>query len=474
MLGIEVALEHCDRRCIGYFRGEQGLVSACVGSTSHQHRIALGGACVALLAVAGAVLQECRAQEIEQYLPITVPGYDQRGGAVIATRPLTEYDPLGVHVGAFTVRTQLNEGVLYNDNVLGRSGGPGSWAIGTAPSVSFNSNFARNSIGGSFSLNDTHYLDQPAQTRTDYSASLGGTYQIGSDSVTIAASELYQHEDPTSIDSRTLQTPLGFHVTDVRVLYDTSFGRWRLEPTAEYLAFRFDDQTLPGDTFRQKVRDRDAYVGALTTRYEFFPGRSVVFVVRGVQTRYVASLGGAIRPDSTAYEALAGIDYSVSGNLQVLLLGGYEVRQFQNSALHTISSPVAQAAVIWTPTGLTTVTAKAARTIQDAIGETTTGVTTTQGRLVVDHELRRNWLLQAAAGAVYAEYAQGGGNQTVYSAGTSATYRVNRNLRVTGSYNFTAITGTTTQLGFVPFGAFAVPNSNFNQNLFLLQVGLAL
>ncbi len=430
----------------------------------------LGGATVA---------QDCRAQEIEQYLPITVPGYDQRGGAVIPARPLTEYDPLGVRVGAFTVRTQLDEIVSYADNVLGRAGGPGSWIIGTAPSVSFNSNFARNSIGGSFNINDAHYLGQSAQTRTDYSGSLGGSYQIGNDTVTVAASELYQHEDPLSIDSRTLQTPLGFHVTDLRVLYDTSFGRWRFEPSVEYLGYRFDDQTLPGDTFRQKVRNRDTLVEGLTTRYEAFPGRSVVFIVRAVETRYVAALYGALRPNSNAYEALGGLDYSVSGNLQVLLLGGYEVRQFESSLLKTISSPVAQAAVVWTPSGLTTVTARAARTIEDAIGETTTGVTTTRGRVVVDHELRRNWLLQATAGVVYAEFAQGGGNQTVYSAGVSATYRVNRNLRVSGSYNFSALAGANTPPpGFLSspilVGSNANFNQNFNQNVFLLRVGLAL
>jgi len=464
------------------------LVSACVRFTGRQHRVAvngvfravvkwslLGSGGAALLAGLTAFPQTSSAQEIEQYLPITVPGYDQRGGAVIPVRPLTEYDPLGVRVGAFTVRTQLDEIISHNDNVLGRSGGPGSWIIGTAPSVSFNSNYARNSIGGSFSLSDARYLDQSAQSRTDYSGSLGGSYQIGEDTVTIAASELYQHEDPTSIDSRTLQTPLGFHVTDVRVLYDTSFGRWKFEPNAEYLAYRFDDQTLPGDTFRQKVRDRDTFVGGLTTRFEAFPGRNFVLVIRGVETRYVAALGGALRPNSSAYEILAGVDYSVSGNLQVLLLGGYELRQFESSLLHNISSPVAQAAVVWTPTGLTTVTVRAARTIEDAIGETTTGVTTTRGRLIVDHELRRNWLLQAAAGAEYAEFAQGGGTQTVYSAGVSATYRVNRNLRVSGSYNFSALTGSTSlQAGALPTTFFAIPNTNFNQNVFLLRVGLAL
>lgn len=415
------------------------------------------------------------AQDIEQYLPITVPGFDQRGGAVIPARPQTEYDPVGVHVGAFTVRTQLDEIISHDDNVLGRSGGPGSWIIGTAPTVSFNSNSARNSIGGSFSLSDAHYLDQPAQSRTDYSGTLGGSYQIGEDTVTLAASELYQHEDPTSIDSTTLQTPLGFHVTDVRALYDTAFGRWRFEPNVEYLGYRFDDQTLPGTNFRQKVRDRDILVEGVTTRYEAFPGRSLVLVIRAIQSRYVADLGGALRPNSNAYEILAGIDYSVSGNLQVLLLGGYEVRQFETSLLQNISSPVARAAVVWTPTGLTTVTARASRTIEDAIGETTTGVTTTQGRLVVDHELRRNWLLQAAVGAEYAEFAQGGGSQAVYTAGVSATYRVNRHLRISGSYNFSALTGTNTpQFGLVSPTFVAIPNTNFNQNIFLLRVGLAL
>ncbi len=105
--------------------------------------------------------------------------------------------------------------------------------------------------------------------------------------------------------------------------------------------------------------------------------------------------------------------------------------------------------MIWTPTGLTTVTGNVSRRIQDTADEATVGVTTTTIGLRVDHELRRNVLLRASANAFLDDYSRGQGSQTLATAGAGADYQLNRNIRLSAGYDFAARTsgGSNANLG---------------------------
>ena len=383
------------------------------------------------------------AQAYDQFLSPTVPGYDTTRGVELLQRPRTEYDPLGVRVGEFIVRPELDEGVTYDSNVLGTRPSVGSWAVNSTPTVQINSDFGTNSVGAVFGINDLRYLDQKQESHTDWNASLGGSYQIGQDVLTLAASEIYNHENPTDINSTNVGTPLGFKVTDLRLRYVTRLNYWQVEPNLEYIGYRFDPVVEAGAQLTQKVRDRDDVIGGVTIRFGKIPERSVVLVLRAAESRFIASQGGAPRPDSLIYEALVGADYAFSANLQALLLVGYELDTFNNSSFSNLSAPVVQGSVVWAPSGLTTLTATVSRSIQDSIGQNTTGVKVLQGEVIVDHEYLRNVLLQGRSSVISTNYAANQ-QQTIYNLGASFTYLLNRNVRLTATYDFFDSTGNTT------------------------------
>jgi hypothetical protein len=79
--------------------------------------------------------------------------------------------------------------------------------------------------------------------------------------------------------------------------------------------------------------------------------------------------------------------------------------------------------------------------VQDPIESGSSGYTYTSAQLQVDHELRRNILLQGLAGFTNASYFQQGGNQNEFSVGANATWLINRNMRLTGSYQYNKLTG---------------------------------
>ena len=388
----------------------------------------------------GFVAEGARAQTIDQYLPSNFSNFTEPSSVPVLARPRSAYTPLGIRVGEFTIRPNLDEGTGFDDNPAGLSSKRGSAVVTTAPSVAVSSDFSRGSLGVNLGLVDTRYFEQPQESRTDYTASGGTSIALGRDTLLLQGSYLALHEDPTQINSAQLTTPLAFVAKQLQATYTTDFGRWRIEPNLAYLTYRFSNVTEPGDTLSQQARDRDLYSAGLTVRFGFQQSRSAVVTVRAVDTNYVGSLEGQARPDSYAYSILAGADYALSGNLRFLALVGYEVRQFSNRSYRNQAAPVVEASSVWTPTGLTTITGRVSRTIEDSIGESTSGVTYTRAEAKVDHELRRNWLLQATSGFEIAEYAFGG-QETIFRAGAGATYLFNRNLRARLSYDFEDRTG---------------------------------
>ena len=87
---------------------------------------------------------------------------------------------------------------------------------------------------------------------------------------------------------------------------------------------------------------------------------------------------------------------------------------------------------------MTTLTATLTRSIEDAAQEGIVGYTYTSARLVLDHEYLRNVLLQVSAGMhSVPNFLQGGGQASDYSVGAGVTWLVNRNMRLSATYDFT-------------------------------------
>ena len=164
----------------------------------------------------------------------------------------------------------------------------------------------------------------------------------------------------------------------------------------------------------------------LEGRYEFFPQNNAVLEFRAVGTDYVSATAAVPTQNSTGYAVRAGIDYAADGLWRFRALIGYELRDFQSPAYAQRSAPVGEANVIWTPTGLTTVTARAARTIEDSNTTTVSGYNYTSALLTVDHEYVRNVLLRFYTGYQHADYVGTSASENFYLFGLGATWLVGR------------------------------------------------
>jgi hypothetical protein len=390
------------------------------------------------------------AQTLEAWFPDGVPGYDTAQGVTVLSRLRPLYQAPGMRLGSFLLQPLRESDFGYDSNVLGGQPGKGSWVLGTRANLLATSDWSRGAVGAYASVDNARFLDTPAQSRTNWTASLGATLPIGRDQLTLAAAHLSLHEDRSDIDALPTDQPVSYQVNDARAAYVMKFNRLSLTPNLEVSSYRYGNTTILGVPASQAYRNRNVVQGGVTARYDLDGLRNALLVLQGVNQTFIAPQPAQPSSNSNSLTLLAGISDDTSAVWRYRLLIGWEVRAFAAPQYKTHSAPIAIAEVIWAPSGLTTVSAWLTRTIEDAAQEGVAGYTLTGARLVVDHEYLRNVLLQGSLGLQHASYLQAAGSQTSATLGASVTWLVNRNMRLTASYDFTGQRGTGSTLNTGP------------------------
>ena len=414
-----------------------------------------------------------RAQRLlDQLITADIPGLAVEPGVTVLSRQRSEYDSLGIRLGEITIRPELRETIGFDDNVLGRASHRGSAVIETDARLRAFYDHSDTTAFAVLSVDNNRFPEQNQQNYTNYTASIGGAHQFGRDTLTASYEHLNLNQTVRDLDVPQLDQALAFRVDTARVAYHAVFNRVFVEPGLAVSNYAFDNGTVAGQPYVQTYRDRLVVQPSVTVGYELAPRRNLVVVVRDAVASYTNQAGFTPRRDYNDIAVLGGIDFDTGSIFRYRLLAGYESRSFSSSQLKTIQAPVVEAEVIWNPTGLTTVTATASRRIQDSADEATVGVTSTNLGLRVDHELQRNVLLRASANAFLDDYSRGQGSQQLFTAGTGATWLLNRTAQLGLNYDFTRrVTDGAGSLGVITGQRFG---RNFSENRILLQLRLAL
>ena len=115
----------------------------------------------------------------------------------------------------------------------------------------------------------------------------------------------------------------------------------------------------------QSSLNRNVIAGGLTKRYSMSDVGGLLVVLRGVASRFPETTAGQPSNNSNSVLLLGGFDYQAEGPLRYRFLAGVESRSFASPLFPTHTAPILEGGVIWTPTGLTTVTGSLSRAIED-------------------------------------------------------------------------------------------------------------
>lgn len=407
--------------------------------------IAPGGRLVLALPLALGCLmiaKPAQAQLIDRYFPTSVPGYGTDPYSSVISRQQLLAGPQGIQVGDFVVRPNLSQSFGYDSNTLGIKNS-GSTVEETNATLGIASEWARDSIGASFSVDDARYLDKPIASTTNWTAAIGGSLAVGRGSIDLGYTHLGLYLGPTTLGVQGLVAPVPYSDDDVRLDYNASFGRVTLTPGFDYQNVVFGSASGQ-NAVNYNGLDHQIEGGTLTGRYDLSTGRGVVAIIRGTEAQYTTQTAG-VRNDYGDISGFVGLDDSSGALFHYRALIGVETRSFLPGGSARVTTPTAELDLVWTPTLLTTVTTRFSRQIEDPTSPFANNQVTTDGFLQIAHELRREIVLRAFVEVGTSTFNNNGvdtgtvnenGSQFQTSLGASVDWKINRHVQASLSYSF--------------------------------------
>jgi hypothetical protein len=408
------------------------------------------------------------------YFPTGNAGYDQQLGVTVASRLHPEYDEPGVRLGGFTIHPDLDQSIFDNSNVDGTAGfNSASWGSQTSGNLSAQSNWSRNSLSESVGFTNDQYFSLPNDSYTNWHVGLGGGYTIGDNQLFANYNHAAYNQLGTTIGNARSSTPSLDTTDSAQLSYTFDLGRFAVTPSLDLSAYRYGEITTNGAQQSQSAFDHNVVAGGVVTRYELTGAAGLLFVAQGAQSNYINPQPGQPSNNTTNVLVLAGLDYQAKSVWRYSLLVGVESTHFAASEYGSNTSPIISADVVYTPTGVLTVTGSLTRLFEDTDTAGTNGYVLTQGNLVLDYELLRNVMLEGRAGFQYADYVQGGA-QTAETVGCGVTWLVNRHVRLSLNDDYTNQSAPGGTVGTLNAVNATNLSGAYTQNIVLLTLHLGL
>jgi hypothetical protein len=380
-----------------------------------------------------------RAQLISQYFPSDLPGYapaDQADSVIM--RQMLGHQPTGIPIGAFIVRPSAALSGGYNTNTLA-SPNTQSPEFEMDGGLKVNSDWSRHALGVFANVSDRRFSAIPLANYTNWSTGAGGSLNLGRDTLALGYTHYLLHLSSMDLGNFGVSRPVPYSADDVRLTYTKLFGRFSLIPSLIYEDYAFGRATGGAIDTDYSSLSHHLETGSLTSRYELSTGNAAVMILRGSTAQFVTTQG-ATPNDYVDGAAFAGLDLNTDSVVRYRLLAGGETRHFTRGAGPSVTTPTFEIDTIWTPTRLDTLSIFFYRRILDPASPFARNQTVTDGRIQIDHELRRTVFLRGYAEGGMSETGQTvagtrSRTQTLFKFGASANWTINRYVTATLAYS---------------------------------------
>jgi hypothetical protein len=393
-------------------------------------------------------------QLIEQAYPGDVPGFDTEQGVSVTSRIQSDVAWHEIPLGAELLHPEVTESISHDSAIL--VGRQPSWIVETAPSVTLNSTDAGSNVVAVASADNSRYLAAPGQSDTDWTAALGGTFDLADCAVTAAVAHLALHENDTALDAAQYDAPLAYSVDMVRLSARTPLSRLTLEPSLDLTRFVFGSATIGGVPAPQAYRDRLVAEAGLTVSYgieEYEDPDRLQLTVEPVAGHYPNESAGEPPRDFVGGTVLLGVEHDLDGLWGWRIEAGAGGRIYRDPYEDQLV-PLVDAAVTWQPNERTTWHAAVFRQIEAAADEGVGGYVATIGGVAMDRELQRDLILHLGADLDRADFV--GSSETFVTGRLSLQWLISPVLRARATVTLTDHQSTTA----TPYG----------ENLFMLSM----
>jgi hypothetical protein len=356
-------------------------------------------------------------------------------GVPVRARPRPGYEALGVPAGTFTAFPSLQIDADYNDNIFAvATGADDDWIVRLKPEVSLESGWSRHSLAAYARAHIARYQDFDAENFEDWGIGAAGRLDITRAANLAAGVDYASVTEPRSSSNAPASTrePVTYDVGSAYLAASRVSGRIKLSGRADVREFDYEDAvTLGGVVVDQDNRDRT--ITSLTGRgdYAVSPA-TALFAQVTTNARDYDTATSVLLParDSDGYEVLVGANFEVGAVARGEVAVGYISQAFDAAVYDEIDGFGARAQLEWFPTQLSTFTGYASRTIEDSGIAGSGGYLSTSVGARVDHELRRNILLNADISVSRDAYEGIDRDDDRFQYSVGGTYLLNRALGV--------------------------------------------
>lgn len=376
---------------------------------------------------------ELRRPTTEQFDPI-------RGQSVLS-RPRPDFDPVPIPVGSFQLFPAINVGTYYNSNIFAIPNGGADdqvWKIN--PTVSFLSNWGRNAVGIT-ALADIDYYDY--HNEQDYqggAVQVEGRYDIA-EQTWLAGTAGYQRVteakggpstpgntgDASQYNLYTASGELYRGVGKLKTSLDYDIGEYVYSPVLIL-------GTGP-NTGNQSQSGRDRIENKVATEVGYEVTENLKPFVRASYD--VRDYKDTSSRNSDGYVVDAGAKMDWGGIVTASAWLGYMEQNYYNFVNGGVTAPDFGADLLWNVTELTSIEAKAQRSIEETTQGTNSSYLASEGSVTLSHELRRDLVLQMSVLYDAIDYEAGTErHDDLYNIGAGGRYYINRNLYSDLTYGY--------------------------------------
>lgn len=319
------------------------------------------------------------------------------GAERVSDRDRSHAEPEGIRAGNYIVLPSLEDNLVWDDNLFRSDANRVSdFRNELTPEIKLQSHLPRHVLDLSLAGKIVSHFENTDQDYANLRGTLASALHFDhAHTLSFAALSALEHEERgelltplTAAEPVELlhnRASLGL-TRDVGRLYGTlsgTFERWDYS----------DAKSLDGTLLDLDPRDTDQWVAQIKLGYRFSPGYELIGKVRGL--RELNRGDDMVDRDAVGYEALAGVAFETNPLLRWRILGGYGVRDFDQSDLDTVGSALVEGQMQWLPTESITVYATLSHEIVTAHGLEDNGRTETTFLGKVEYELYHNLVLTA-------------------------------------------------------------------------------
>ena len=369
------------------------------------------------------------------------------------------YAPLGIRLGGLTLFPAIGQSVGYDSNPNRTNLRQGSFVSQTEGELRLQSDWSRHELSGYLRGAYNEYPSTPEASRPEGAGRVGLRVDVLRDTqINAEARYLIDTQRPDSPDlaSPVRTRPLIFSEGGTLGLTHR-FNRLvaSLQGTVDRTDYE-DARTPSGIVIDQSDRNVTQYGIRGRLGYELTPG-FIPFVEALADTRVydqrIDNSGFARSSDGIG--GRAGTTFELTRLVAGEIAAGAIQRRYEDRRLGNLTSPIADASLVWSMTPLTTIKATAQATVDETTLANSTGVRTLRGLVEVSHALRRNLIITAGLTATDYDYQGVNINEHGWGALVRADYKLTRSVGIRASYNWERLNSS-------------IPGSSYTTNVVLV------